>query len=75
MTLQEEIGNLLEELLDLEESERLFVSLYLDTTVNAEGQRVHPIYLKQKVADLLPVIAAGKGEVAVREFRENIGSD
>jgi len=72
MTLQDEIGNLLEELLDLEESDRLFVSLYLDTSVNTEGQRVHPVYLKQKVADLMPVISAGKGESAVREFRRNI---
>jgi len=72
MTLQDEIGNLLEELLDLEESDRLFVSLYLDTSVNAEGHRVHPIYLKQKVADLIPVIAAGKGEATVREFRQNL---
>jgi peptide chain release factor subunit 1 len=72
MTLQDEIGNLLEELLDLEESDRLFVSLYLDTSVNAEGHRVHPIYLKQKVTDLIPVIAAGKGDAAVREFRQNM---
>ncbi len=72
MTLPDEIGNLLEKLLDLEESDHLFVSLYLDTSVNSEGHRVHPIYLKQKVADLVPVIAAGKGEATVREFRQNM---
>ncbi|MFB3905492.1 MAG: Vms1/Ankzf1 family peptidyl-tRNA hydrolase [Acidobacteriota bacterium] len=72
MTLQDEIATLLEELLNVEESDRLFVSLYLDTSVNTEGHRVHPIYLKQKVGELVPVIAAAKGEGGVRELRENI---
>ncbi len=72
MTLQDEIGTLLEELLDLEESDHLFVSLYLDTSVNAEGQRAHIIYLRQKLADLIPVIAARKGEAAVRGLRQNM---
>ncbi len=72
MTLPAEIGTLLEELLDLEESDHLFVSLYLDTSVNTEGHRAHTIYLRQKVADLIPVIAARKGEAAVRELRQNV---
>ncbi|RPI20322.1 MAG: hypothetical protein EHM61_27280 [Acidobacteria bacterium] len=72
INLQDEIRNLLEELLDLEESSHLFVSLYLDTSVNAEGQRVHPIYLKQKASDLQHVIAAAKGEAGLREFRDNL---
>ncbi|HXK58650.1 MAG TPA: VLRF1 family aeRF1-type release factor [Acidobacteriota bacterium] len=70
--LQDEIDELLEELLSLEESDHLFVSLYLDTSVNAEGQRLYPIYLKQKVADLVPVIEGAKGEAGVRELRENV---
>ena len=66
-----EIKALLDELLHLEDSEALFLSVYLDTSVNAEGHRLFPLYLRKKSAELSDILLATEGEGRLREFREN----
>ncbi len=62
----------LEELLSLEDGDHLFLSVYLDTSVNSDGQRTHSVFLKKKVSMLSKLQRHAKGERALREFRENV---
>jgi peptide chain release factor subunit 1 len=70
--LQHEVQDLLQELLDLEDSASLFLTLYLDTSVSSAGQRHYPVYLKQKSADLTKILAGVHGPQAVPEFLDNL---
>jgi len=66
-----EIRALLDELLRLEDSGALFLSVYLDTSVSAEGHRLFPLYLRKKSAELSDMLLATEGDGRLREFQEN----
>lgn len=66
-----EIRALLDELLHLKDSEALFLSVYLDTSVNVEGRRVFPVYFRTQSAEIAETLAT-EGEARLREFGENV---
>ena len=68
MDLREE----LESLLAVEDQDHLFLSVFLDTSVNREGQRTYPVFLKKKASLLAKLQAHEKGEAAAREFQDNL---
>ncbi len=61
----------LQELLALEDQPIQFLSVYLDTSVNQDGQRTHSVYFKKKVSMLAKLQETAKGEAAAQEFRRN----
>lgn len=62
----------LDELLSLEDGEPLFLSVYLDTSVNPDGQRTYGVFLKKKTSLMTKLQRHKRGETGVRELRENI---
>ncbi len=68
MNLQKE----LDELLALGDQKTPFLSVYLNTSVNAEGQRTYPVFLRKKIALLSKLQEHGNVENNLREFRRNV---
>ncbi len=62
----------LRKLLSLEDQNEQFLSVYLDTSVNQDGQRTHLIFFKKRASILGKLIEHEKGEPAGRVFRKNI---
>ncbi len=67
MNLRKELN----ELLALEDQKALFLSVYLNTSVNAEGQRNFPVFLRKKISLLAKLQEHGR-ENSAREFRQNV---
>jgi hypothetical protein len=70
--LHSQVKALVQELLDLEDSQSLFLTLYLDTSIASDGHKHYQVYLKQKSADLANMLGGVSGTDAVEELQENL---
>jgi len=68
-----DLNSELHQLLALEDQPIQFLSVYLDTSVNQDGQRTHSVFLKKKASMLGKLQELAKGEAAGIEFRRNVG--
>lgn len=62
----------IQELLALDDQRTQFLSVFLDTSVNEEGQRTYPVFFKKKASLLTKLQEHEKGEQAAKEFKENV---
>ncbi|MBI4445863.1 MAG: hypothetical protein HY645_08120 [Acidobacteria bacterium] len=62
----------LQELLDLEERDTLFLSVYLNTTVNQEGRRTHLTFLNKKLRELMRESRDHNATEDLRQLKESL---